>query len=353
LGSRWNAILDLNFDGYADLCVDESSPGDHFYTQRCWLFDPDRRTFVREQALDPLIFVEVDEATKTLRSQRPAGGDVWVNTEYQWMAGTLMMTVEEVTRPTQPDGSALPLGFNRWRERKERRNGRLVPVVNGPEHERHKTDVRLRPSDPPCALVLDGHNFRQGPDGFFVEAVTRVVTEAGAACSAAVLYDLTQEAKAQARDPDPVPLHGGEFQKAQLGAGGNVILDLNFDGYADICIEADFYSQRCWLFDPGKRTFVREMAFDDLNFVGLDAATKKLRSKRRAKPETPPVGDVWVYTEHHWKRGKLVLAVEEVTRASQPNGQPLPTGLTRWRERKERRGGQMVTVFKGPDVGQP
>lgn len=130
-----NPILDMNFDGYADLCVAKSGVQDRFYgnyVQRCWLFDPLRRTFVREQALDPLIYLKIDSANRKLISTRAVGVDHTATSEYQWVQGTLTMTAEELHWPVLPDGQPLPPGVAYWKKRKELRGGRMNPVFDGP-----------------------------------------------------------------------------------------------------------------------------------------------------------------------------------------------------------------------------
>lgn len=128
----WNLISDLNFDGYADLCVAEAT-GAHHYFQRCWLFDPVKRAFVREPSLDPLVFVKIDAQKKMLQSTRFAGGDVYVHTEYAWIDSRLTMVLEETTRPNRPDGKPLPKGFTQWMRRRALRGGELVTVFDGPD----------------------------------------------------------------------------------------------------------------------------------------------------------------------------------------------------------------------------
>ena len=109
------------------------------------------------------------------------------------------------------------------------------------------------------------------------------------------------------------------------------------------------YSQRCWLFDPKKRVFVRESDLDALSFVEVHPATPDpLR-----RPPHRGAG-VQRFRVRLGEKGKLVVARTEQTILGQsPKGKPLPPGFAHWTVRYERRGGRLVKVFDGPERAKP
>ena len=130
--SSWNLLRDLNFDGYADLCV-VAMAGAYNYSQRCWVFEPERRAFRREEALDELIFLEVDEAKRQLSSGYRVGGPTYTTGTFGWQGRSLVkLTTVTTILGEGPDGKPLPKGYERWEERYERRGGKLVKVFGGP-----------------------------------------------------------------------------------------------------------------------------------------------------------------------------------------------------------------------------
>src|SRR5262249_55737330 len=103
-----NVIDDLEFDGYAELCMVVTA-GAYNYSQKCWLFNRAARTFVRNEDLDPLIFVSIDRRNKKLTSSFRAGGPIYSKNEYVWQQGNLVQMLEETTVVGQKlDGSPLP-----------------------------------------------------------------------------------------------------------------------------------------------------------------------------------------------------------------------------------------------------
>jgi hypothetical protein len=132
-GNEWDHFLDMNFDGYADLCVVVLT-GAYNYSQRCWLFDPTSRTFVREKTLDEIIFMTLHPDQKVIEAGYRAGGPTYFHGEWAWQKKALVPTLEVwTTLGARPDGKDLPKGFTHWVVRKERRAGRLVKVLDGPE----------------------------------------------------------------------------------------------------------------------------------------------------------------------------------------------------------------------------
>lgn len=240
--------------------------------------------------------------------------------------------------------------------------GSVAPAASaapaaGPQSVRRTVDVVLKPGDPPCTLVFDvrgADDFKEDEDTFTAWFVSRIATEASGACAAGVLYDLPNEPIVRADNP-PAPLEGGDFLKPgrtappdRLGLEYSVLLDLNFDGYADACVARtqnvghSNYFQYCWLFDPQKRIFVRTAALDPLVWVKIDTKKKTLESTRGAG------GGVVVTTRYQWIGGELVMVYEEVTRENRPDGGPIPRGFTNWVLRSEFRRGKLVKVFDGP-----
>jgi hypothetical protein len=125
----WNRFADMNFDGYADLCVVVRA-GTWGYQQRCWLFEPHKRVFVREKALEPLIFMRLDPSTRTISSEGRIGFCEYVSTKHAWYAGHLVETMKEITNCERPNGTPVPDGST-YLVRRERRAGRMVKTFDG------------------------------------------------------------------------------------------------------------------------------------------------------------------------------------------------------------------------------
>lgn len=133
--SSWNVTEDLNFDDVMDLCV-VSMTGAYNYSQYCWLFDTKSRTFVRNKALEELIFMHVDRKKQKLTNSYRLGGPVYANNEYVWQQGQLVIThAARSYFGEKPDGTPLPPGFGHWLIRYELRNGKLVKTFEGAQRE--------------------------------------------------------------------------------------------------------------------------------------------------------------------------------------------------------------------------
>jgi hypothetical protein len=216
----------------------------------------------------------------------------------------------------------------------------------------------LAPDQPPCELEVEAGLVDDSEVDFAVVGVTRLATIEGGACSAGVLYDYAAE---HARDPDAYldPMMGGRLRKPGADVGDDWegddtchLEDLDFDGWADLCLVEIFgsynYSQRCWRFDPSARTFRREPDLDPLTFATVDRANRRLESSRRV------MGPVYEWQRHVWEQGKLVLDADEITYVGEtPQGKPLTPPATEWVRRRERKRGKLVVVHDGPHVPTP
>jgi hypothetical protein len=225
---------------------------------------------------------------------------------------------------------------------------------------RHKVALTLRPGDPPCTLLLDGRMFEEHPEWFLITAVSRIATEDGGACSASVIYDVAKEKKRKPQDMPPEPLAAGVFQKPgqklppdmSSTSVWNVIDDLDFDGYADLCVVTMTgsygYGQHCWIFDPSARTFKRHDEFDYLSFMTIDRTSKKITCSFRAG------GPIYAKNEYVWRKGTLVQTLEETTVLGQMlDGKPLPKGFAYHLIRRVERNGRLVKTFDGPVRSKP
>lgn len=201
---------------------------------------------------------------------------------------------------------------------------------------------------------MEGTLFQDHPEWFVITSVSRMATEESGGCAASLLYDLSQETKADPNDMDPEPLVAGIFRKPGQtlppdvadGPIWNVTEDLDFDTIADLCVVvmtgAYNYSQMCWLFDAKSRTFVRHAELDPLIFVQVDRQKKKLTSAFRAG------GPVYQNNEYQWQNGKLVRTFQSVSYfGEKPDGTPLAPGFSHWLIRYELRRGKMVKTFDG------
>jgi len=115
-------FADMNFDGYRDLCI-QVMMGAYNYSQRCFLYRPQRRTFERYPALDPVIWATLDPAKKEIRHGMRVGGPTYMSAKYRWVGDALVMTQRVVTT----------LGE---RETEERRiGGKMRKVYAGPPRD--------------------------------------------------------------------------------------------------------------------------------------------------------------------------------------------------------------------------
>lgn len=129
-------LRDLNFDGFADLCV-RSAMGAYNYGQVCYLFDPQQRAFKRYPKLDEVIWATLDVPKKRVASSLRIGGPLYHARVYAWERGELVLLSRvETTLGEKPDGSALPKGYDSWEVAYERRGGVLSVVRRGPTKHR-------------------------------------------------------------------------------------------------------------------------------------------------------------------------------------------------------------------------
>jgi hypothetical protein len=227
------------------------------------------------------------------------------------------------------------------------------PRVAPPSDPRARIPLTLRPGDPPCTLVMQGERFEDHAGWFTIDAVTHIATEEGGACAAAPLFDL---ATAKPRSPQglsPAALVAGVFFKPNekpidpvTESTWNVLEDLDFDGYADLCVveltAAYNYMQQCWLFDPRARSFVRHEELDPLIFMKLDPKKKQIEISFRLS------GPVYENSRYEWRSKKLVHIYESTSVSGEKmDGSPLPAGFQYWVTRRELRNGVMVKTFDG------
>jgi hypothetical protein len=218
--------------------------------------------------------------------------------------------------------------------------------------------VVLAPDQPPCELEFDAGIVDESEVDFAVGGITRIATIEVGSCSEGVLYDLDAE-RARAPDDELDAMMGGRLRKpgAELVEGWEGddscrLEDLDFDGWADLCLVEVFgsysYSQRCWLFDPSTRTFRRAPELEPLTFATIDRAHRRLESARRM------TGAVYEWQRHVWEQGKLVLDADEITYVGEtPRGTPLKAPATEWVRRRERKRGKLVVVREGPQSPKP
>lgn len=95
LGSG-HVIEDLNFDGYADLRVQEFLPASPNIPYLYWLFNPQTRQFEANAALGVITSPEVNTKTQTIRGFARVNAATYVWSDYQWHAGQLTLVREEV-----------------------------------------------------------------------------------------------------------------------------------------------------------------------------------------------------------------------------------------------------------------
>lgn len=205
-----------------------------------------------------------------------------------------------------------------------------------------------------CALVWDATTFEATDESWNAVGVRRIATRAGGGCQAAVLFDAAAELAACQRHHaasycEEEPLNGGTLWRAGApeGNSGIELVDVNFDGHRDLCVEARMgaynYSQRCWLFRPKEGIFERYEPLDEIIWMTVDADAKVLRHGMRIG------GPAYMDQVLGWEAGELVvLERTETILGEDPHGQPLPAGYSRYETRWERRGGQLVKIGAGP-----
>ena len=123
-------LADLSFDGHPDLCI-VAIWGAYNYSQRCFVFTLDQSRFVRNEELEEMIFMDVDEKQRVLRSAHRVSGPIYQETEKRWISGKLVTTKTTTTWVGEkPDGSPLPSGKS-WFEEHVLKGDRLVKVRSG------------------------------------------------------------------------------------------------------------------------------------------------------------------------------------------------------------------------------
>jgi hypothetical protein len=115
-------VLDLNFDGYADLRLIESQPAGPNVPYRHWLYDPATGQFVAAAALDALGAPQPDAAHRELRVDWREGATRNGSDFYVWQAGKpgagLVPVRKESRQYTAPGAFTLSVSVpegERWR----------------------------------------------------------------------------------------------------------------------------------------------------------------------------------------------------------------------------------------------
>lgn len=226
-----------------------------------------------------------------------------------------------------------------------------APVdAGGTEEPPHRWLLTLRSAGAPCTLLARAQSFEDAAEHWTVRQIRWLATEESGSCAAGTLFDAAAEQPSA--DAEPVEsLDGGPIAKpGTAGTGfeppdGGVLADFNFDQHLDLCVKQAFgsynFSQRCWVFDPATRRFVREAELEELQEIEIDKRSKTLRSSWRIG------GPAYVAVEKRWIGGKLVKTRETLTHLGEtPQGQPLPDGHSYVVE-YQRRGGKLVRVREG------
>lgn len=104
-------LLDLDFDGYADLRLIERRPAGPNVIFRHWLYEPKSGRFVAKPALDRIVAPTPDPASRELRSDWRDGAATYGTDFYVWRGGQPRPIRRETRRYTAPGVYAL----QRWR----------------------------------------------------------------------------------------------------------------------------------------------------------------------------------------------------------------------------------------------
>jgi hypothetical protein len=193
-----------------------------------------------------------------------------------------------------------------------------------------------------CIVVL-----HQEPFGDF----DKLAIEPGADCVAQTLFDLDAEVAAdtQHKVEHEGLMHYYMQSQGSPQAGEIAYQDVDFDGFVDIQMlhhqgmGAGDYSQQvaCWIYDPGSRSFSRNIEFELLPNPKLDPQKKIIGWGGRES------GPYYVDGESSWINGTLEVTEQtETILGEQPDGKPLPPGQD-WQIRKKRQATGLVTVFNG------
>jgi hypothetical protein len=115
-------VLDLNFDGYADIRLIESQPAGPNVPYRHWLYEPATGQFVAAAALDALGAPQPDAARRELRVDWRDGATRSGSDFYVWQAGkpgsALVPVRKESRQFTSPGAFTLSVSVpedDRWR----------------------------------------------------------------------------------------------------------------------------------------------------------------------------------------------------------------------------------------------
>jgi hypothetical protein len=112
-------VEDLDFDGYADLRLQEFLPASPNVPYLYWLYDPQTEQFVFNEALRVITLPEVDPDTQTLRSFTRVNALTYEVNDYQFIDGTLTLVRQEINAYSPTTRHVII---------KERRAGELVVV---------------------------------------------------------------------------------------------------------------------------------------------------------------------------------------------------------------------------------
>lgn len=96
-------IVDMNFDGFPDVCILYSLGMQNIYYD-FWLWRPETGTFVFNEALSQVGSPQIDPETKKIHSFVHISAASNVESEYSWVNGELVLMVEIMQEPA-PDGS--------------------------------------------------------------------------------------------------------------------------------------------------------------------------------------------------------------------------------------------------------
>jgi hypothetical protein len=225
-----------------------------------------------------------------------------------------------------------------------------APVLDDPLV--HRIEIVLRPASKPCTLLVRSAIFEDTTDYWMLGAVSHLATEQSAGCAAGVLFDPSVEVVPEGEEPTEaleagaMAKPGGRELSGEIPEGA-VLADYDFDGSLDLCVKQSFgaynFSQRCWLFDPTARRFVRNAELETMQNIEIDVSKRMLASSWRVG------GPVYTAVQKRWIDGKLVTIREVLTHLGEtPSGKPLPPGKSSWEVVSVRRGGKLVKQSEGP-----
>ncbi len=227
-----------------------------------------------------------------------------------------------------------------------------VSVVAAPSSEPkddgpplHRTAIALA-AKKPCVIRWQALSFEEEDSHWTIAGITKIATEAGGPCKAQVFYDSSNLAQPTEWQQEGlgVVIEGGQINRPQRESeGGGTLLDLNFDGYLDLCLIAatagNGYYQLCWLFDASAGTFRRSPKLDGLHHVTVDPKSKRLMHGARAGAGHR------IYQEFAWEQDDLVL-MKRIEWSAEPTDDTAlpPRPGHNYRIVYERKNGAMVKV---------